>query len=229
MKYKELALALAAEYVELVDTDGPLRQRAVALLAVNRPRGPRGPRGRPPDARLLLRNEEIRQRYQDGATQREIGATFGISAERVRTIVGPEAVAQAKAARRAKREASKPPPIQRICAACLQEFATTHRRRRTCSPLCSEALVVARLYLCPGAHESHRAYMGVGDEAPNRTYSLPNSKVATILRKIGREDLLRISEPPGPRSACTATNADGTPCKRSVINGDVCHIHRRVA
>lgn len=221
-------MALAAEYVELVDADGPLRQRAVALLEANMP-AERRSRGRAA-GRFAARDVEIRQRYQDGATLREVGVTFGISAERVRWIVGPDAVTQVMAARRAERKAAKPvpSPIQKVCAACLKEFVTIDNKRVTCSPLCSEALVVARLYLRPGAYESHRRSMGVGDVAPNRTFSPPNSKVATILRQIGRDELLR-SSGPEPRLACAATNLDGTPCKRSVIKGEVCHIHRSVA
>jgi hypothetical protein len=74
----------------------------------------------------------------------------------------------------------------------------------------------------------HAKAVLAGDPGPNRRYTVQGSRIADLLVKVGRADLL-----PAPRAKpkkmvyrCKATNLDGTPCSRGVmVDGDVCHIH----
>lgn len=57
---------------------------------------------------------------------------------------------------------------------------------------------------------------------PNRTWIAPQNR--DLARGLGVENLGRVDQ---ERALCPVTNLDGSPCKRRVVPGEVCHIHAR--
>lgn len=97
---------------------------------------------------LERRNKALVRKVRDGMPMTEAGAQCNppISRERVRQIVSaidPEAITAGRVKREQEAPARSGPNVRAVtCEICGREFQTTNTRRRTCSGILPEPLVV---------------------------------------------------------------------------------------
>jgi hypothetical protein len=155
--------------------------------------------------------------------------------------------------RRAEAEAAAEASRWSTCLVCRRPFRRSRQQTICGSDDCKLILSQGRRYLDAEHFEKQRRAIAggvlkhperhtpaqvryarrvvAGQVAPNRRYVVPGSKIAEALRRAGRDDLL---PPPCPTPKphrleyrCGATNLDGTPCSRGVVDeGQLCHIHQ---
>lgn len=206
------------------------------------------------------RNAEIARRIQAGERPIDVAKDLGLTRERVRQIaqkfdiIPREIQAEASKQRREEKRAEYEATHSRECVVCRKTFVGAKNAMCCGAEDCVYVLRAGRSYLFPEHYEQQRRSQAKsilrhpethtsgqityaqnvlnGTMIPRERYVIPGSKIALVLKRVGREDLIpgvpRHSKPEKLSYVCRATSLNGKSCTRPVgEEGALCHIHGR--